>query len=369
MGDFDYQHPVTGDLFVDREEELRDLQNRIQGGANVLVIAPRRMGKSSLIAQALQNDNSYHGIYVTCPHKGTGHDLAEAILSEITIPLPKRLKDWFVQQAQRIRPVVRLEQSGTWIFTFDRLEPSKKILTETVKLLDDLADRLGKPVVLAIDEVQRILERDPDAFHSLRDVVQFQDQVRYVLSGSKYHVLQQLLDAEAPFGHQLTPIYVGTIPIEDFREFAISRFESNENTLHDATLTRVGEICKGNPKRTQELLFDLLRVKDPMPDDAEKVAMRQVESQRHLFEDLLDQVAPGNAIDLIVALASDRPKPALYSHDFLVKSTLKTHAHIRSALLSLRKRGLVDQENQFVDPYLRIYLRTQNRQISHSPFD
>jgi uncharacterized protein len=369
MGDFDYQHPVTGDLFVNRTDDLRDLVDRITGGANVLVIAPRRMGKSSLIIQAFKAHTELHGIYVTCPHKGTGHDLAEAILNEITLPLPKRIKDWFVEKAQRLRPVVTLEPSGAWTFTFDRMEPSRKVLSQTVKLLDDLAARLKKPVVLAIDEVQRILERDPDAFHSLRDVVQFQDQVRYVLSGSKFHVLQELLDAESPFGHQLTPIYVGTIPIRHFKEFATSRFSSNGNHLSNTTLERVGEICKGNPKRTQELLFDLLRVKDPTPQDAEVTAIRQVESQRHLFEDLLDQVAPGSPIDVLVGLASADPEIPVYGQEFLARSMTKTPAHVRSALTSLRKRGLVDQDNHFVDPYLRIYLRTQDRRVSHAPFD
>lgn len=368
MPGFDYQHPVTGTLFVDRDKELQEISKRLEGGANVLVIAPRRMGKSSLIAQAFKHARSYQGFYVTCPHKGTGHDLAEAILAQIALPLPKRMKNWFVEQAQTLRPVAVLEPTGIWRFTFDRLEPPRKVLAETAKLLDKVADKLGKPVALAIDEVQRILERDPDSFHALRDVVQFQPQVRYVLSGSKYHVLERLLDAESPFGHQLTPIYVAGIPIQEFGALARKQFKNAGNTLDEETFQRVGEICKGNPKRTQELLFDLLAVQAPTPDDADPVATRQIESQRHLFEDLLDQVRLGNPMDVLVGLAIVPPGTPVYGQAFLAESGAKTPGNVKSAIESLRRRGLIDDKHRFVDPYLRAYLRMQDPKGKQTPF-
>lgn len=368
MVPFDYQHPVTGDLFVDREQEIADLQDRLERGANCLVIAPRRLGKSSLIQQAFAQAQGYRGIYVTCPIKGTGHDLAEEILAQVALPLSKRVQDWFVKQAQTLRPVAVYGPSGTWRFTFDRLEPPQRVLSQTIGLLDSVAKRLGTRIVLAIDEVQRILERDPEAFHALRDVVQFQTQVGYVLSGSKFHVLERLLDAENPFGHQLTPLYVGGIPIDDFAPLATRIFSEAHNHLSEATLERVGAICRGNPKRTQELLFDLTRVDRPAPEDAERAALSQVEAQHHLMEDLLDQVKLGVPMDVLVALAAAPQSPPVYGHEFVQTSGAKSPAHVRAAVESLTRRGLIDQKHRFVDPYLRIYLRTRDASVADRPF-
>src|ERR1700731_4518307 len=53
-------NPFTfGDLafdesFTDREEELRELVSDMRNGQNVLVYAPRRFGKSSLVLRAAQ---------------------------------------------------------------------------------------------------------------------------------------------------------------------------------------------------------------------------------------------------------------------------------------------------------------------------
>ena len=56
----DATNPFTfGDLaldeaFTDREDELRDLTSDMLNGQNVLVYAPRRYGKSSLVLRAAQ---------------------------------------------------------------------------------------------------------------------------------------------------------------------------------------------------------------------------------------------------------------------------------------------------------------------------
>jgi uncharacterized protein len=44
--------PVTGDDFFDREDELAELRSLLQGGASILVTAPRRIGKTSLLLEA-----------------------------------------------------------------------------------------------------------------------------------------------------------------------------------------------------------------------------------------------------------------------------------------------------------------------------
>jgi uncharacterized protein len=45
-------NPVTGEDFFDREQELREFTELIESGANVMVSAPRRIGKTSLLMEA-----------------------------------------------------------------------------------------------------------------------------------------------------------------------------------------------------------------------------------------------------------------------------------------------------------------------------
>ena len=41
--------PVTGNDFAGRKNELREIRHSLQNGQSVVVIAPRRFGKTSLI--------------------------------------------------------------------------------------------------------------------------------------------------------------------------------------------------------------------------------------------------------------------------------------------------------------------------------
>jgi len=49
---FEYSDPVTGDSFADRRAELQTLTSRMLAGQNVVLISPRRYGKTSLIMNA-----------------------------------------------------------------------------------------------------------------------------------------------------------------------------------------------------------------------------------------------------------------------------------------------------------------------------
>src|SRR5438270_11861521 len=49
---FEYSDQVVGDSFADRKAELQTLTARMLSGQNVVVISPRRYGKTSLILNA-----------------------------------------------------------------------------------------------------------------------------------------------------------------------------------------------------------------------------------------------------------------------------------------------------------------------------
>ena len=50
---FTYGEAVADDAFTDRAPELAELEADLRNGQNVVVIAPRRYGKSSLVRAAL----------------------------------------------------------------------------------------------------------------------------------------------------------------------------------------------------------------------------------------------------------------------------------------------------------------------------
>lgn len=52
MNPFKYGKIVSGEFFYDRREELQRIKETLKGGNNLVLYAPRRYGKSSLVHKA-----------------------------------------------------------------------------------------------------------------------------------------------------------------------------------------------------------------------------------------------------------------------------------------------------------------------------
>jgi AAA+ ATPase superfamily predicted ATPase len=79
---------VTGDDFFNRDAEIRLLTERITGndgnasGNNLLVVAPRRMGKTSLIRETfrrMEKNNSHYFIFLDIQNCSTPEDVMVAL--------------------------------------------------------------------------------------------------------------------------------------------------------------------------------------------------------------------------------------------------------------------------------------------------
>src|SRR5437016_10940024 len=102
---------VSGDAFTDREADLLALERELRGGQNVLLEAPRRFGKTSLILEVKRRLEA-GGVpvaYLDCmlvPSRARLADrLASAYMEAFRSPA-QRAEDWVVQHLKnfRIRP-------------------------------------------------------------------------------------------------------------------------------------------------------------------------------------------------------------------------------------------------------------------------
>src|SRR4030081_2850462 len=76
---FSYGPPVRAEHFTDRREELDDIVARMLGGQNVILLSPRRYGKTSLLFKAMEEVRRRKGRtgYVTlarCTDRREGAD-------------------------------------------------------------------------------------------------------------------------------------------------------------------------------------------------------------------------------------------------------------------------------------------------------
>ena len=210
---FHYGDLAFDEAFTDREDEVAELQADMRNGQNVVVFAPRRYGKSSLVLRAAENAVAedvlvaYCDLMTTPTKERFAAALAKTIhedLSSAGGQMLERAAALF--RGLRVTPSMEIDPSTGGIrFTFDaaRRRRSGDIDDTIARLLElpqDVANERGRRAVLILDEFQEVVKLDPAFPNLMRPVFQRQPEVGHVYLGSKRHILERIFnDQNEPF--------------------------------------------------------------------------------------------------------------------------------------------------------------------------
>jgi hypothetical protein len=256
-------------FFTDREAELAELTADIRNGQNVVIFAPRRFGKSSLMwrtAQQLVSDGSVLIAQVDLMKAPTKERLAEklaaAIYEDIASPLFKlREQATAIFRGLRILPTMSVGLDGSMSFSFAAGQASADIDATIEHLLElpaQLAAERGRRVAVVLDEFQEIMRIDPGLLALMRAVFQEQPEVAHVYLGSRRHMIEQVFnDENEPFWRSAKQFELGPIPAEPFAEYIADGFARTGRKVSSETVTHLLEISNLHPYGTQELAYAL----------------------------------------------------------------------------------------------------------------
>lgn len=270
-----HQNPFRfGDLaldeaFTDREAELEELTADVLNGQNLVIFAPRRYGKSSLVWRAAQQLAARRvlvaqiDLMTVATKEQLAAKLAHAIYEEIATPLYRaRERAGEIFRGLRIAPVMTVDPTdGSLGFTFRAGHASEDIDATLEKLFElpaELSAERKRRVCVVFDEFQEILELDPNLPSLMRAVFQAQPDVAHVYLGSKRSMMERLFnDANEPFWRSAKHMELGVIAPEAFAPFIRERFETTGRRIADETVGGVLAITRGHPYATQELCYAL----------------------------------------------------------------------------------------------------------------
>ena len=181
--------PIEG--FLDREAERTQLTHDLLSGQKVFLVAPRRYGKSSLIAVVLDEMRArkVRTVSLTVTQHATYgaflESFAEACLqsADLGAKLRDLARSLFVSVPQITYESGPAGEQGLRL----SFEPSRsvkddhRLAREVFALPGVLADRTADPWVVALDEFQKITDFDgPTVEDALRAAVQTQRRVGYI---------------------------------------------------------------------------------------------------------------------------------------------------------------------------------------------
>lgn len=218
--------PVTGDDFFDRQDEMREFLRLLDEGAHILLTAPRRIGKTSLIKEAeARLGERYAALFVdleSCEDEPSAVlKIAEAAREHRD--LTQKVHDAFRNVLGLLKGIDELSISEISLKLRDGIAADWRAkLTEIFLRLAEAE----KPVVLALDELPILLSRllcakgepmNPEGIHRthvflscLREAsIRHRGRIRFVVSGSIG--LEPLLDRAriSDVMNTFTPLEIG----------------------------------------------------------------------------------------------------------------------------------------------------------------
>ncbi|MEO5576595.1 MAG: ATP-binding protein [Gaiellaceae bacterium] len=266
---FHFGDLVLDATFTDRDDELRELKADIRNGLNVVIFAPRRFGKSSLVLRAAQ-ELTREGVLIaqvdlmqTATKEQLAAKLAASIYEHVAGPLLRaRERATQLFRGLRITPVMTLDPAdGSVQFTFSAghaTEDVEATLERILELPAELAAERKRPVAVVFDEFQEVLEIDPRLPALMRATFQSQQDVAHVYLGSKRTMMERLFnDENEPFWRSAKQVELGTIPREPFASFIRERFASTGKRVADDVVDAILDRTDGHPYATQELCYAL----------------------------------------------------------------------------------------------------------------
>jgi len=359
--------------FADREREMDELTSDIRNGQDVVVFAPRRCGKSSLVWRAagvLAAERvlvAQVDLMRTPTKESLAAALAGTIFDQIASTLERvRERALAPFRGLQIQPTVNVNpEDGS--FTFDFGVGQRQVAIDaTLERLLELPAELGgarrRRTALVMDEFQEVVEIDATLPKLLRSVFQRQPEVAHVYLGSKRHVMERIFsDANEPFWRSAKSIELGLIDPEPFSAFVVERFGGGGKSIG---LDLAGELLActgGHPYATQELsyfLWELVAAGEEATDRHLAEALSAVLRSEHAHFGLLWDGASAVQKQVLRALAREPGHP--FSAAYRDRHSLPAATNVQKALAALTKRELVSGEAgayRIVEPFLAEWLR------------
>ncbi len=370
---FVYGMSVEGENFTDRGKETKRLKMDMENGINVILVSPRRIGKSSLVRKVAKEMNNpkikivYMDIYDCRDEYSFYNRFATEILKQTATKAEQvieNIKRFLVRLTPKIAfsPEPLSEYSLSLGITPQNYQPE-----EILQLPEIIGQAQGVHIVVCIDEFQQIGEMTDTLSiqKRLRGVWQHQRNVSYVLFGSKKHLMTRLFqNRRMPFFQFGEMMFLDKIPTDDWVPFILSRFESQGKQISEKLARKICETVEGNSSYVQQLAWNVMTETDKVT--TEEDFLRAVDSLlaqcSALFEEQLKGLT-SYQLNFLRAL-SDGVTSDFGSKSILEAYRLGSKSNISRIKSSLQDKEIVDFTKDAVyleDPVFKIWLRRNSR--------
>lgn len=263
---FQFGTLATENNFIDRVEDRKLLKQLLSSHINVMLISPRRWGKSSLVKKAMSElvveDKNVRVCYIDAFSIGSEAEFYRTFASQVIACASSKMERW-IEDAKKflmgVVPQVVLNDQVTDFAAFDlKFVPQEKDKMTILQLPEMLAKEKGIRIVVCIDEFQQLanLPEYSDMEGKMRSVWQQQQLTSYCLYGSKRNMMLNIFNnSNSPFYRFGQVIFMNKIAKEHWMPFITSAFENTGKSISADFVERICDIVACHSWYLQQLCY------------------------------------------------------------------------------------------------------------------
>ena len=360
MGDSQIRNPfvisksIPESLFCDRKEDTECLIKQVENGRNVVLVSPRRMGKTQLIHHFfLQPAISEHyytffvDIYSATSLREMCYLLGRCVYEQLK-PKAVQYRESFFQVLKSLRAGFKLDT----VTGEPRFELSLGAIDNPETTLEEIFSYLESspmPCIVAFDEFQQISEfGDRRVEALLRGMIQQCSRTLFIFSGSKQHTISQMFHSKSrPFYQSAQLMDLAPLDAVVYADFAVRLFGQYGKSLDREVVSRVYDEYRGVTWYLQMMMNELFALTAPgavcTPSLLPTARRNIVDVQEGIYKTQLAMLSPRQKA-LLQAVANEGEVKSVTSAAFIKAHALESASSVQSALKALVEKEIVSHE-------------------------
>ena len=368
---FVYGVAVSDYNFIGREQETKRLLDNFRGGINVILMSPRRLGKTSLVKHVCNklDEEDIITIYLEIFGCKSEYDFYNKLAAEVLKQTASKHELWLEEAKEfiyRLTPKISFSPEPNADFAISLgITPKTHTPEEVLGMAEKIAIKKGKRIVICIDEFQQIGEmaNSKQIQARLRTVWQHQKQVSYCLFGSRHHLMSAIfLHRSMPFYQFGDIISLDKIATADWVEYIVSHFADGKRTISRALAEDICKFTENYSAYVQQLSWLVFTQKEEgetVTEEDVKQAMNDLLATNEiLFMQMIEPLSEYQ-LNFLRAIASGVTKDFGLS-EVREEYKLGSYSNINRLKTALLERDLIEKrgaETVMTDPVFAKWIK------------
>ena len=362
---FQVGKPASGNHFVGRENEVRIISQLLAMGQSIVLIAPRRFGKTSLVLEILRRIKSsevytaYVDVFASPTLELLSAQIVEAVLKNHKLDkLFTKSRNSALAMMKNLKLKAVLEDFEFILGFTDTSLNEWGMLQDSIQFIDRFPVKHRKKMICVFDEFGDVNKLDGDKIVKLfRSGIQNHSNATYIFSGSYESVMNSIfVRKNSPFFRFARIINLDFIDKRKFIPYFMKISEAFDVQVNSSAVENVLDFTEGHPYYSQLALQTIIvqyKLTDEVPD-LDFLKENLLHTERGYLEKTWEDIAPGKEnVKVLLALAQ--------SEKHIYSMLREQGINVYRGLINLMNKGIILKGKEggykFSDPLFKYWLR------------